>query len=49
VPAPAQLRQDAAQLAAVIIDLLDRNVVSGEHERDRIGTMPALRRCMRDE
>jgi hypothetical protein len=39
-----QLREDVAELAAVLIDLLDRSIVSGHHERDRIGTLPALRR-----
>lgn len=40
-----QLRDDAAALAAVLIDLLDRGVVSGVHERERLGTLPALGRC----
>jgi hypothetical protein len=39
-----QLREDAAELAGVLIDLLDRAVISGLHERDRIGRLPALRR-----
>lgn len=39
-----RLRDDVAKLAAVIVDLLDRSVVSGYRERDRLGTLPALRR-----
>lgn len=40
-----QLREDAAELARVLIDLLDRGVISGHKERDRLGRLPALRRC----
>jgi len=39
-----QAQEDASQLAAILIDLLDRGVVSGHKERDRIGTHAALRR-----
>lgn len=39
-----QICDDVAELAAVLVDLLDRGVISGHHERDRLGTLPALRR-----
>lgn len=39
-----QLRADLAELSAVLVDLLDRAVISGHRERDRIGRLPALRR-----
>jgi hypothetical protein len=39
-----QICDDVAELAAALVDLLDRGVVSGHHERDRLGTLPALRR-----
>lgn len=45
VEAAAQLRDDAAELAALIIGLLDRGVVRSLRERQRLGRLPALRRC----
>lgn len=43
-----ELRGAVIELGEVLVDLLDRGVVSGWRERQRIGTMPALALAQRE-